>query len=40
MSKSYDPLVMDTDGVNFSCPSDVDERKYIGLGNNELVKKR
>ena len=39
MSKGYDPLVMDTDGVNFSCPEDVDDRKYIGLGKNELVKK-
>ena len=39
MSRGYDPLVMDTDGVNFSCPEDVDDRKYIGLGKNELVKK-
>ena len=39
MSKNYDPLVMDTDGVNFSCPEDVDSREYIGLGNNELVEK-
>lgn len=38
MKKGYDPLVMDTDGVNFSCPQDVEEREYIGLGNNELVK--
>ena len=38
MDKGYDPLVMDTDGVNFSCPMDVEERNYIGLGNNELVK--
>ena len=30
---------MDTDGVNFSCPEDVEEREYFGLGNNELVKK-
>ncbi len=39
MKKGYDPLVMDTDGVNFSCPEDVEEREYFGLGNNELVKK-
>jgi len=37
--KGYDPLVMDTDGVNFSCPQDVEEREYIGIGNNELVEK-
>jgi DNA polymerase, archaea type len=35
--KGYKPLVMDTDGVNFSCPKDVDERQYIGKGLNELV---
>ena len=39
MKKGYDPLVMDTDGVNFSCPVDVEEREYVGLGNNELVEK-
>ena len=39
MKKGYDPLVMDTDGVNFSCPKDVEDRTYIGLGNNELVVK-
>ena len=39
MKKGYDPLVMDTDGVNFSCPSDVEERSYIGLGDNGLVTK-
>ena len=38
ITKDYDPLVMDTDGVNFACPSDVEEREYIGLGNNELVE--
>jgi len=38
MAKGYDPLVMDTDGVNFSCPLDVEDRSYVGLGNNELVK--
>ena len=30
---------MDTDGVNFSCPSDVEEREYVGVGNNELVER-
>lgn len=37
--KGYKSLVMDTDGVNFSCPKDVDEREYIGKGLNELVEK-
>jgi DNA polymerase elongation subunit (family B) len=37
--KGYDPLVMDTDGVNFSCPTNVEGREYIGVGNNELVEK-
>ena len=37
MKKGYDPLVMDTDGVNFSCPEDVEERSYVGLGDNGLV---
>tara|TARA_R110001606_G_scaffold224119_2_gene372127 strand:- start:2401 stop:3960 length:1560 start_codon:yes stop_codon:yes gene_type:complete len=39
MNKGYDPLVMDTDGVNFSCPLDVEDRSYVGLGKNELVTK-
>lgn len=39
MSKGYVPLVMDTDGVNFSSPDGVDERKYIGRGLNWKVKK-
>jgi DNA polymerase elongation subunit (family B) len=37
MNRGYDPLVMDTDGVNFSSPSDVHERKYIGKGLNWKV---
>jgi len=37
--KGYKPLVMDTDGVNFSIPEDVESRKYIGKGLNELVEK-
>jgi DNA polymerase elongation subunit (family B) len=39
MSKGYTPLVMDTDGVNFSSPDGVDERVYIGRGLNWKVKK-
>tara|TARA_R110000824_G_scaffold168453_1_gene345429 strand:+ start:6527 stop:9250 length:2724 start_codon:yes stop_codon:yes gene_type:complete len=39
IDKGYDPLVMDTDGVNFSCPERVEEREYIGIGNNALVEK-
>ena len=37
MKRGYAPLVMDTDGVNFSSPSDVHERKYIGRGLNWKV---
>jgi len=37
--RGYKPLVMDTDGVNFSIPENVDDRKYIGKGLNELVEK-
>ena len=39
ISRDYTPLVLDTDGVNFSSPKDVNLRKYVGLGNNELVIK-
>lgn len=39
MKKGYRPLVMDTDGVNFETPEDINEHKYIGKGLNELVKK-
>jgi DNA polymerase elongation subunit (family B) len=38
MKRGYEPLVMDTDGVNFSSPSDVHERRYIGRGLNWKVK--
>jgi DNA polymerase elongation subunit (family B) len=38
MNKGYNPLVMDTDGVNFSKPEGCDERTYIGKGNNWKVK--
>ena len=38
MNRGYTPLVMDTDGVNFSKPKDWESRKYIGKGNNWKVK--
>jgi DNA polymerase elongation subunit (family B) len=38
MNRGYQPLVMDTDGVNFSAPDDAETRKYIGRGNNWKVK--
>ena len=40
MKKGYSVLVLDTDGVNFSLPVDgIDDRVYIGKGNNWLVEK-
>ena len=39
MKKGYKPLVMDTDGVNFSTPEDIETHVYIGKGLNELVQK-
>ena len=40
IKKGYTPTVLDTDGVNFSLPPEgVDDRIYIGKGNNWLVKK-
>jgi DNA polymerase elongation subunit (family B) len=39
MNKGYVPLVLDTDGVNFSKPEGCDNRVYIGKGNNWKVKK-
>jgi len=38
MSKGYTPLVMDTDGVNFSSPDDVENHRYVGIGKNWKVK--
>ena len=38
MSRGYTPLVMDTDGVNFSLPDNVETRTYIGRGLNWKVK--
>jgi hypothetical protein len=39
MKKKYIPLVMDTDGINFSIPDDIESRIYVGKGLNELVEK-
>ena len=39
MKKGYTPLVMDTDGVNFSKPDGVEDRVYVGKGLNWKVKK-
>ena len=37
--RGYSPLVCDTDGMNFSLPDGgVDDRVYVGKGNNWLVK--
>ena len=38
MSRGYTPLVMDTDGVNFSLPDGVEVRTYVGRGLNWKVK--
>lgn len=38
MKKGYKALVMDTDGVNFETPLDVETHTYIGKGLNELVE--
>jgi DNA polymerase elongation subunit (family B) len=38
MKRGYTPLVMDTDGVNFSKPDDWESRRYIGKGLNWKVK--
>jgi len=37
MKKGYKPLVMDTDGVNFETPPNIDDTVYIGKGLNEMV---
>lgn len=39
MKRGYKVLVLDTDGVNFSLPDNVSEKRYIGKGNNWLVEK-
>jgi DNA polymerase elongation subunit (family B) len=38
MDRGYTPLVMDTDGINFSVPEGVEERRYVGKGLNWKVK--
>jgi hypothetical protein len=38
MAKGYVPLVMDTDGVNFSTPDEAKDRVYVGRGLNWKVK--
>jgi DNA polymerase elongation subunit (family B) len=38
MTKGYVPLVMDTDGVNFSTPDEAKDRVYVGRGLNWKVK--
>jgi DNA polymerase elongation subunit (family B) len=38
MSRGYVPLVMDTDGVNFSSPDNIDSHRYVGRGLNWKVK--
>jgi DNA polymerase elongation subunit (family B) len=38
MKRGYTPLVMDTDGVNFSKPDGWEDRRYIGKGLNWKVK--
>jgi len=38
--RGYTPLVCDTDGMNFSLPvGGVEDRRYVGKGNNWLVEK-
>jgi len=39
MSKGYVPLVMDTDGVNFSTPQDAKNRVYVGRGGIKMLLK-
>lgn len=38
MNRGYEPLVMDTDGVNFATPEGRDTYMYVGKGLNGLVK--
>ena len=38
MTKDYVPLVMDTDGVNFSTPDEAKDRVYVGRGLNWKVE--
>ena len=36
--KKYKALVMDTDGVNFETPDDIDDHVYVGKGLNDMVE--
>jgi DNA polymerase elongation subunit (family B) len=38
MDRGYIPLVMDTDGINFSLPDGVESRRYVGKGLNWKVE--
>ena len=38
MERGYEPLVMDTDGVNFAVPEGRDDHTYVGKGLNGLVQ--
>jgi len=38
MNKGYVPTVLDTDGVNFSSPDNIDTHRYVGRGLNWKVK--
>lgn len=39
ISRGYEPLVLDTDGVNFSYKQKVNDHVYIGKGNHRFVEK-
>ena len=39
MDRGFKPLVLDTDGVNFTIPDDIESCTYIGQGLNELTEK-
>ena len=38
IDRGYTPLVLDTDGVNFSKPSDIETHVYVGKGWHRFVK--
>ena len=39
MSKDFQPIVMDTDGVDFALPDNIDDLVYVGKGLSEKTKK-
>jgi DNA polymerase elongation subunit (family B) len=39
ISKGYNPVICDTDGINYSLPPNVEERIYIGVGTNPHIEK-